>query len=95
MTKNGKYYAYLDNVCVGNSTDRGAAKNLIKHCLRALDREKRIAYLEKRIRRFRNSIFDFENAGANVERMKKELILLRGKFAYINVGKLKEALKIA
>lgn len=94
LIKNGKYYAYLDGVYVGNSTHKDGAENLIKSFVRALDRDAKIVHLEKRIRKFRNSIFDFENAGANVERMKKELIFLRAKNVYINVKKLKAALKI-
>ncbi len=93
--QNGKYYAYLNNVCVGNSTDRGAAKNLIKYCLKALDQEKRIAYLEKRIRKIRNKVFNFENAGVNLEKVKQELLSLRARHFLIDLKKLKVALKIA
>jgi hypothetical protein len=95
LVKNGKYYAYLNDVCVGNSTHRNSAKNLIKYCLKALDQEKRIAYLEKRIRKIRNNVFNFENADVNLEKVKQELLRLRANHFLIDLKKLKAALKIA
>lgn len=95
VAKENKFFAYINGIYVGSSTNRLSAKNLIKRYLRALDNEKRIKYLEKRLRKIRNKVFDFECSGINLEKVKKEIILRRKKYTYINTGKLKLALKIS
>lgn len=92
--KNNKYAAFLNGVCLVTSTHKDSAKYLINYALRALDNENRIKYLEKRIRKARNNVFNYENSTRNLDRLKKELLFLRGKFFAIDLIKLKKALAI-
>jgi len=93
--QNNKFAAFLNGVYLGISTHRDSAKYLITYALRALDNENRIKYLEKRIRKARNNVFNYENSTRNLEKLKKELIFRRSKYSLIDLIKLKRALAIS
>lgn len=88
----GKYYALLNNVYLGKSTHKEGAENLISSCLNALENDNRIKYLEKRIRKIRNNVFNYENAGRNLEKVKGEILIRRKRHQFINLEKLKRAI---
>lgn len=84
-----KYQAYYRGVRIGQSTTKEGAQILVKHAGQALFNQERIKFLEKKIRRIRNKIFDFENADKKLSLLKSELLIRRGKFVSWNCEELK------
>jgi hypothetical protein len=87
-----KYKTYLQGVYIGQSTTKEGARGLVKIFKRAIFNYDRLKYLESRLRKIRNSVFEFENSGANLEKVKQEIAIRRIKNFAVDIPSLKKEL---
>jgi hypothetical protein len=71
--ENGRFVAYIGNICIGRSNRREGACHLIRSAERAIFIAERGGVIQRRIRRARQLCFERPNATRNLDRLKAEL----------------------
>ena len=88
-----KFIAYYSGVKVGTSSTKEGAMIMAKHAEMALFNSERLIKMERRLRRIRNAIFDYDSSGKNIDKVKAEVVKRRSKFPTWNCVELQRAIE--